>query len=89
MTISGEIHATGQSYVPTTAYIFIHLTQVTLDGKQSFNAIANQPEAKAAAEDGSQSGIKGEGKLNLIERASFNALPVKGLLRSEIHVACK
>ena len=57
VTIEGEVEAVGQSYVPVEAYVFIHLTQVTINGHSGFNAIANQPRARAATDDGNQAGV--------------------------------
>ena len=89
MTITGEITAVGQSYVPVQAFVFIHLIQVTIDGRESFNAVAEQPEGKVATEDGSQAAVTGAGKLHLINEkgASFLNLDMKGLLHSEVHAA--
>ena len=66
MTIEGEIQATGVSYVPVIAYIFIHITQVSFNGKLSFNAVANHPEAKAADENGDSRDVSGSGQLNVV-----------------------
>ena len=73
VTISGDIEAVGMSYVPTKAYMFIHIIQVSFNESLSFNAVANQPEAKAADESGSSRDVSGSGKLNVI-KASPKAL---------------
>lgn len=76
ITITGDIEAVGQSYVPVQAFAFVHLTQVSLNEKVSFNAVANQPDGKAADKDGSQKDVSGTGKLNVLgggEAASFKS----------------
>ena len=88
MTITGKITAVGLSYVPVTAYVFVHLSQVSLDEKESFNATANQPVGKAAAENGSQANVTGGGDLHIIkddDAPAFHNLKVKSVLHSEIH----
>ena len=91
MKIEGEVKAVGQSYVPVQAYIFIHLTQVRLNDNAPFNAVANQPGAKAANKDGSQSGVTGSGKLNVIsaDNPAFYSLAAMGVLKSEVHIVHK
>ena len=74
VTIKGDIEATGTSYVPTKAYMFIHVTQVSFNENLSFTAVANQPEAKAADENGSSRDVSGLGNLNVISSPS-KALP--------------
>ena len=80
MTIKGEIEAIGQSYVPVKAYMFIHLTQVSFNGNMSFNAVANQPEAKAADEDGNSRDVSGSGKLNLISSTPKADVPKQAMM---------
>ena len=64
--MEGTLDATGKSYVPTKAYVFIHLTQVQLNEKESFTAIANNPVGKAADDNGSQDNVIGSGSLNVL-----------------------
>ena len=66
MEIKGTIEAEGLSYVPTEAYLWVHLTQVSLNGKENFTAIASKPDGKAADKDGSQKNVTGSGSLNVI-----------------------
>ena len=82
MHITGTIKAKGLSYVPVTAYLWIHLTQVSINDEESFTAIANQPEAKAADKDGSQSGVTGSGQLNVIKphQADLYKIPRQGVI---------
>lgn len=92
MTITGEVTAVGQSYLPVKAYVFIHLSQVSLDGSESFNAVADQPVGKAATEDGAQNGVTGGADLNIIKDdgvTGVHNLAIKGLLHSEVHVVHK
>ena len=93
MTITGEIKAVGMSYVPVTAYVFVHLSQVSVNGAESFNAVANQPLGKAATENGSQANVTGGGDLHIIKDddivPALHNLKVKGVLHSEVHVTRK
>ena len=66
MVIEGTIQATGKSYVPTEAYVFVNLTQVQLNEKQVNTAVANTPAAKATDVNGSDANVKGEGSMNII-----------------------
>lgn len=77
VTIEGEIETTGQSYVPVKAYMFIHVTQVSFNGKTSFNAVANHPEGKAADENGSSKEVSGSGQLNVVSKPETNVLQVE------------
>lgn len=53
--------------MPAKAYMFIQMTQVEFNKGESFNAVADNPEARAAGEDGSSTGVSGSGKLNTID----------------------
>lgn len=64
--MEGTIDVTGKSYVPTVAYIFVHLIQVQVHSDETFTAIANNPEAKAADANGSQQNVSGNGDLHII-----------------------
>ena len=66
MEVKGTIEAEGVSYVPTVVYLWIHLTQVSINGKEAFTAIASKPDGKAADIDGSQKNVTGSGQLNTI-----------------------
>lgn len=64
--MEGTIDATGKSYYPTIAYAFVHLTQVEIDGRESFNVISNSPEGEAADANGSQKNVAGGGNLDIL-----------------------
>lgn len=64
--MEGTIDATGMSYIPTVAYVFVHLIQVQVHGDESFTAVANNPEGKAADADGSQKDVSGSGRLHVL-----------------------
>ena len=66
MVIEGTIQATGKSYVPTEAYVWVNLTQVQMNGKEVTTAVANNPAAKAADVNGSDANVKGEGSMNIL-----------------------
>lgn len=57
--------------MPVKAYMFIQMTQMQFDEGESFNAVADNPEARAAGEDGSSSGVSGSGKLNTIDASNL------------------
>ena len=66
MVIEGTIQATGKSYVPIEAYVFVNLTQVQLNEKEVTTAVANTPAAKATDVNGSDANVKGEGSMNIL-----------------------
>ena len=68
--MGGYIEATGLSFVPTQAYVWVNLTQVAIDDTTQYNAVADQPDGKAADENGSQSDVTGSGSLNTIPSLS-------------------
>jgi hypothetical protein len=80
--IKGTIEAEGVSYVPTVAYVWIHLDQVSLNGKEAFTAVASEPDGKAADTDGSQKNVTGNGQLNVItpKQADLYKIPREGVI---------
>ena len=64
--MEGSIEATGRSYIPTQAYVWINLTQVQMDEKTKFTAVANNPDAKAADDSGSEKNVDGSGSLHTL-----------------------
>lgn len=66
MKVEGTIVATGKSYIPTVAYAFVNLTQVQVHGDETFTAVANNPEGKAADASGSQKDVSGSGHLHVL-----------------------
>ena len=69
MTIEGKLEATATSYVPTTAYVFIHIIQVSIDENIAFIAIDDHPKGKAADEKGSSRNVTGSENLHVISKA--------------------
>ena len=80
MKAEGTISATGKSYVPTEAYIFVNLAQVEIQGMESFSAIANNPEGEAADVNGSQKDVSGSGNLHIFPSTTEIADPHSNLL---------
>ena len=72
VAITGTIQATGLSYVPTTAYLWVHFTQVSYNKGKEFTAIANNPTGKAADASGSQAHCSGDGKLNAVKLSGMH-----------------
>ena len=66
MVVEGTLEATGKSYIPTVAYVWVNLTQVQMNDKEVTTAVSNNPSAKAADADGSDANVQGNGSLHVL-----------------------
>lgn len=69
----GELTAIGQSYIPTVAYAWINLTQVTMNESEETTAVADNPTAKAADENGSNKNVAGDDKMHLLHNSELDS----------------
>ncbi len=64
-SLTGSAQATGLSFVPTTASIFVRVTKYQFSDGTS-QTVVSSDDAKVAGSDGDTSTVTGDGKLKLV-----------------------
>ena len=79
--MKGPIEATGESYIPTEAYIWVNVTKIKFDQHQETTAIANSPSGKVADSSGSTKNVSGSGELHTLSKTVVAANPTLHFLK--------
>lgn len=66
--MEGHIQATGVSYVPTQAYVWVNLTKIKLDDTAETSAVSNDPVGRVADSSGNDSNVSGGGNLHIMPK---------------------